>query len=258
MFMLFAVVGLVGFCAAGFAVGLLLHPSGGAKHLPLYAVTQASRAAQRLRARATASGLILRRFNGTASPRPTRSRTTPEVPEVPDAGLNGEDLMRKAAVLLMCYNRPDYLRRTLTSLGETEGAGRWPVYVSQDGNHAPTAAVAREFNVTLWQRVRTPLLGPKQQGQAYLAQHYKWALDRVLFERGHSHAVVLEDDMLFSPDFLSLFEQTAWLLQECPPQAPLCCPPLLCPTAVPHCWRHPGPQPLVLPLPLPHPFVSPS
>ena len=90
-------------------------------------------------------------------------------------------------------------QRTIGSLFALEGVNRWPVYVSQDGSHAETAAVARRFNVTLWQRPRVPLLSPKQQGQAYLAQHYKWALDRVLLERNHSHAIVLEDDMARTP-----------------------------------------------------------
>ena len=107
--------------------------------------------------------------------------------------------LQQAAMLLLCYNRPQYLEKTLTSLFGVEGASMLPVYVSQDGDHAPTAAVARRFNVTLWQRPRVPLLSPKQQGQAYLAQHYKWALDRVLLERNHSHAIVLEDDMARPP-----------------------------------------------------------
>ena len=118
----------------------------------------------------------------------------------------------RAAVLLMCYNRPDYLRETLTSLFDVIGTRGLPVYVSQDGDHAPTAAMARRFKVTHWQHPRRALLGPKQQGQAYLAQHYKWALDRV-FERNHSHAIIVEDDMTFSPDFVSYFEQTAPLLE---------------------------------------------
>ena len=81
--------------------------------------------------------------------------------------------LQHAAMLLLCYNRPEYLDKTLTSLFGVEGASMLPVYVSQDGDHAPTAAVARRFNVTLWQRPRVPLLSPRQQGQAYLAQHYK-------------------------------------------------------------------------------------
>lgn len=38
-----------------------------------------------------------------------------------------------------------------------------------------------------------------QPGSAWLAQHYGWALERVFSEQGHSHVVILEDDMLFSP-----------------------------------------------------------
>ncbi|KAL3908214.1 MAG: hypothetical protein SGPRY_009886 [Prymnesium sp.] len=120
--------------------------------------------------------------------------------------------LRNAAILLLCYNRPHYLERTLASLEAVERAGILPVFVSQDGNHSATAAVARSHRVTLWQRPRIPML-KYQSGQAYLAQHYKWALDRIFLERHYSHAIVLEDDMLFSPDFLSYFEQTAWLLQ---------------------------------------------
>jgi len=126
--------------------------------------------------------------------------------------------LQHAAMLLLCYNRPEYLQKTLASLFSVEGASALPVYVSQDGDHAPTAAVARRFNVTLWQRPRVPLLSPGQQGQAYLAQHYKWALDRVLLgdAQNHSHAIVLEDDMVFSPDFVRFFAQTAWLLRADP------------------------------------------
>lgn len=45
-----------------------------------------------------------------------------------------------------------------------------------------------------------------QPGHAWLSQHYKWGLDRVFLERGHSHVIVVEDDMMFSPDFLTLFQ----------------------------------------------------
>ena len=124
--------------------------------------------------------------------------------------------LKDAAFLLLCYNRPKYLNETLTSLLSVEGAAAIPVYVSQDGDHAPTAAVARRFSVTHWQRPRVALLSPRQQGQAWLAQHYKWALDRVLLERNHSHAILLEDDMVFSPDFVRFFAQTAWLLDADP------------------------------------------
>ena len=53
-----------------------------------------------------------------------------------------------------------------------------------------------------------------QPGHAWLTQHYKWGLDRVFSERNHSHAIIIEDDMLFSPDFLSYFQATAHLLDK--------------------------------------------
>lgn len=45
-----------------------------------------------------------------------------------------------------------------------------------------------------------------QAGHAWLSQHYRWGLSRLFEEEGHTHAIILEDDMLFSPDFLTLFE----------------------------------------------------
>lgn len=52
------------------------------------------------------------------------------------------------------------------------------------------------------------MVGVKEQaGHAWLAQHYKWGLDRVFHApRSHSHVVVVEDDMVFSPDFLHFFQ----------------------------------------------------
>ena len=45
-----------------------------------------------------------------------------------------------------------------------------------------------------------------QAGHAWLSQHYRWGLSKLFEERGHSHAIILEDDMLLSPDFLTIFE----------------------------------------------------
>ena len=53
-----------------------------------------------------------------------------------------------------------------------------------------------------------------QEGHAWLAQHYKWGLDRAFIERQHSHVIIVEDDMLFSPDFLRYFEAMAVLLER--------------------------------------------
>ena len=143
---------------------------------------------------------------------------------VPGDGSGGE--LTNAALLVVAYNRPDYLRRTLDSLAEVSSLGNITVYVSQDGAQEDVGMVAKAAGANLgtprtrgyqhWQRQRVPQLGSKQPGHAWLAQHYKWAIDRIFHERGHSHVIIAEDDMLFSKDFVTFFQQTAVLLERDP------------------------------------------
>ena len=126
-----------------------------------------------------------------------------------------------AAILVMTYNRPTYLQRALERVVNASGFSHFHLYVSQDGDHPDLAPLlapfAAEHNLTYIHRMpRTPLLSPGQGGTAYLAQHYKWAFDQLFNERGHSHVVVIEDDMLVSPDFFILFRDTAPLLASDP------------------------------------------
>ena len=168
------------------------------------------------------------------------------------------------AILLICYNRPKYLQKTLKSLTEVTGWSQYPVYISQDGDDAETQNVAQTW-ITLvnsqkkawlegkaldkdaivmldrknlemagksgkrqrlaekpgissewkhWNRERIPQLYEGQAANAWLSQHYEYAIARVFGEssQNHSHIIIIEDDMLFSRDFLRLFESTAWLL----------------------------------------------
>lgn len=105
--------------------------------------------------------------------------------------------LRNAAILLLCYNRPHYLERTLASLEAVESAGLLPVFVSQDGNHSATAAVARSHRVTLWQRPRIPML-KYQAGQAYLAQHYKVRRERASVPGSHAKLLTLRPSCPFA------------------------------------------------------------
>lgn len=49
------------------------------------------------------------------------------------------------------------------------------------------------------------LIAP-QPGHAWLSQHYKWGLDRIFLDEKHNYAIIIEDDMIFSPDFLAFFQ----------------------------------------------------
>lgn len=128
--------------------------------------------------------------------------------------------MTNPAIVVLTYQRRTYLMRTLDSLMDTPGVGEYAVYVSQDGSHPDLSDIPPRYlsrhEITLLNHVRSPLLSSDQSATAYLAQHYKWVLDKLFFEQKHSHVVILEDDMILSPDFLTLFTETAHLLDTDP------------------------------------------
>jgi alpha-1,3-mannosyl-glycoprotein beta-1,2-N-acetylglucosaminyltransferase len=124
--------------------------------------------------------------------------------------------MDKVAVLVICYNRPDYLRHTLTSLFDRmpeEDVSRLPVVVSQDGNNEKVKNVVRSFESVASRKAvsfkhiqhqQTNKLG--DTGYHKLARHFKWAFDKVFQEYPDVKGViVLEDDMEIAIDFFEMF-----------------------------------------------------
>eukprot|EP00741_Cyanophora_paradoxa_P001725 tig00000498_g1672.t2 len=132
----------------------------------------------------------------------------PPVPEGPEPE-NG--------ILVLAYNRPHFLRRTLDSLLQLAGIERFRIHVSQDGHHDGVASAAKEYvqkaRINHMQKDRAD--GHKA-GHEHIAIHYKHALDRLFKEFKHKRVIIVEDDMIFSPDFLPYFEQTGRLLDEDP------------------------------------------
>jgi len=173
----------------------------------------------------------------TGRTRPEERVTIPDAPDpsdsLPVTSLSAEELtaaqnltMEDPALLLICFDRPDYLRRTIGSLSSLSRIGELTVYISQDGHHEGVNKVAASA-VTLGGPLGpphtrgarhlhhprdNPAQGVRQPGHAWLSQHYKWALESV-FAYGHSHVITVEDDMEFSADFLELFWSTAWLFR---------------------------------------------
>jgi alpha-1,3-mannosyl-glycoprotein beta-1,2-N-acetylglucosaminyltransferase len=136
--------------------------------------------------------------------------------------------LRDAAVLVLCYNRPDYLATTLQSVISARLSNRVKKYLSQDGDDPITKSTAMSFNAfeyishqrslpRLMDGVRGDDGQPKETpATMFLAAHYKWALDELFLRRNHSHVVVLEDDMKVSKDFFEMFEALAPLLDADP------------------------------------------
>ncbi len=55
---------------------------------------------------------------------------------------------------------------------------------------------------------------PVRDGAARIAQHYRFTLSHLFDANPNApYAIVVEDDMLYAPDFLLLFAQTAALYE---------------------------------------------
>ena len=138
------------------------------------------------------------------------------------------------AVVVIAYNRPQYLDEALKSINASHpGGSSFPVYVSQDGENGPVTNVVLKYGYRSLVHPRKILSFDrgsylsKNQGYAYLSVHYGWAL-RTLFGMGPSGAsgaksaaiyagvIILEEDIRVSTDFFAYFEAAAPLLESDP------------------------------------------
>jgi hypothetical protein len=118
----------------------------------------------------------------------------------------------KLPVVMMTCNRAELLKTTLASLFSVNGVSKANVLVLQDGKNAEVAAVVREHGLHLVQHEPSSHLRGAD-GATRIAMHYKYALTQAFDAFPDAPAVVIvEDDLLFSPDFLEYFEQVAPVL----------------------------------------------
>jgi len=124
------------------------------------------------------------------------------------------------AMLMFCNNRPQLLEQTLDSLFTVRGVLVDKLVASQDGSNPAVAAVLAQRGIVHFEHAKKPMgaIGKKKEGAALIAEHYKWAVDKAFGHFGESaaHLVIIEDDMLFAPDFMQLFIQLAPLLERDP------------------------------------------
>eukprot|EP00960_Hanusia_phi_P053735 762435-Hanusia_phi.AAC.5 len=123
-------------------------------------------------------------------------------------------------IAVVAYNREMYLQRhvrsvwqqrvltyhvrCLTSLLSVRGVQRSKITVYQDGFEASTAQVKEECLIGRIdeEAVRPPLL---KESAAYIADHYKFILSDVFADQSVEFAIIVEEDMIFAPDFLEFF-----------------------------------------------------
>ncbi|XP_069960800.1 protein O-linked-mannose beta-1,2-N-acetylglucosaminyltransferase 1-like [Cherax quadricarinatus] len=114
-------------------------------------------------------------------------------------------------VVIVTANNPRHLYRLLRNLFSIAGSSQTEVLVVVDGAHQETLDLTELLNVTV--TVHRPEGIHSNRTNA----NVRFALYSVFREFPRADkAIVLEDDLLLSPDFLSFFHQTAWLLDHDP------------------------------------------
>lgn len=120
-------------------------------------------------------------------------------------------------VVLLCYNREQELKTTLESLLSVRGVRKEDVIAVQDGTKLEVAQVLEKNDIFYLQRPEEPKTIPpirekkkKIEPGDKIARHYGYALHKA-FEHFFDAPgiVIIEDDFLFSPDFMEFFVSVA-------------------------------------------------
>lgn len=129
-----------------------------------------------------------------------------------------------AAVLVIACNRPTVKRCLDLLLQYRPSAKQFPVIVSQDCGHKPTADVIRSYGTQV-SFIQQPDLSDVQgvpanmrsmMGYYKISRHYKWALGQAFDHLGYDTVLIVEDDLDIAPDFYEYFTATKSLLDKDP------------------------------------------
>ncbi|XP_055873224.1 alpha-1,3-mannosyl-glycoprotein 2-beta-N-acetylglucosaminyltransferase-like isoform X2 [Biomphalaria glabrata] len=128
-------------------------------------------------------------------------------------------------ILMIACDRVTVNRALDQLLKYRPSAAKFPIIVSQDCGHAPTAEVIQKYvvshNITHLKQpdLREIVLGTPQKkflGYYKIARHYKWALNQIFVTFNYSAVIIVEDDLDISPDFFEYFSATYPILQQDP------------------------------------------
>lgn len=109
---------------------------------------------------------------------------------------------RSFPVLVICYDRPAYLNKTLRGLLTRTKIDPSQIVVSQNGDDPNVARLISELNLVFTQN----MLANVVHGEQRISQHYAFSIDWALKIFANSPAlIILEDDLFVSPDFLMFF-----------------------------------------------------
>lgn len=117
----------------------------------------------------------------------------------------------KLPILLMTCNRPELLEKTIDSLLNVRGVTKDMIIVSQDGTLKSIGEIVKKNDLLLVQNSEIPHNlrgGIVIEGAQRIAMHYKFSLSSAFAMKPEAPAIIIvEDDLLFSPDFYEYFLQ---------------------------------------------------
>jgi len=122
-------------------------------------------------------------------------------------------------VVLLTCNRPELLDGTLHNLLQVKGVTRDNLLIMQDGNSKGVTQVAEKYGLTPTRNTAGINLrgGVPRDGAARIAAHYKFSLTQAFKAKPDAPAIIIvEDDLLFSPDFYDFFRFNAEVLEQDP------------------------------------------
>lgn len=144
-------------------------------------------------------------------------------PVVPPPNNLGDPNKVALPVLVIACNRPSVSRTLDQIIRYRTSEERFPIIVSQDCGHGPTADVIKSYGnkVTHLQHPDLsdiPLQKKDQKFKGYykIARHYKWALNQVFHKLNHDVIIIIEDDLDLSPDFFEYMSALYPILREDP------------------------------------------
>jgi hypothetical protein len=122
-------------------------------------------------------------------------------------------------VAIVTANRPQYLGATLRSLQQVLYWNRNNTIIYQYGDDKRINMIANSYDI---RQVKNPVVMHYQgkviaEGAEHIAIHYRFVIDHVFQNNPNAkYFIIVEDDMIFSPDILLYFSQLAPIMDKDP------------------------------------------
>lgn len=149
--------------------------------------------------------------------------TTDEIDSITSKNdTNSIPITEQVPVLVFSAKRPKAIDNHLKQLKRLRPSPQhFPIIVSQDGDDQQVAQIIEQFvnstphlhHIKFTNRKEAPKRGANYY---YIAQHYKFALDRVFIDMGFRLAIITEDDLDIADDFFNYFKFARPLLYTDP------------------------------------------